>query len=117
MGMFYLVIIARTDRNGGKCWAATKAHKLLGPREHRPVSGRAGDGEAQAAAQHPRGTGRGRTEVGSSCAQSLAAGGTESSASRLSFETEKKGCCLQYPNRGGLGKEQMSSRREVAAYL
>lgn len=57
MGMFYLVVIARTDRNGGKCWAGTKAYRLAGPREHRGVSGRSGDGEAQAAAQHPRGDG------------------------------------------------------------
>lgn len=91
MGKFYLVIIARTDRNGGKCWAATKMHRLLGPREHRAVSGRSGDEEAQAASQHPGGTGRRRTEVGSSRVQSPTAGDGQNSASRLSFETEKKG--------------------------
>lgn len=53
MGMFYLIVIARTDTNSGKCWIGTKAHRLASPREHRTVSGKSGDGEAQAAAQHP----------------------------------------------------------------
>lgn len=112
MGKFYLVIIARTDRNGGKCWAATKMHRLLGPREHRAVSGRSGGEEAQAASQHPGGTGRRRTEVGSSRVQSPAAGDRQNSASRLSFEMEKKGLLPAVPKQGwaGEGADELKAR-------
>lgn len=52
MGMFYLLVIARTDRNNGKYWVGTKVHRLAGHREHKnSVSGSSGNGEA--AAQHP----------------------------------------------------------------
>lgn len=76
MGLFYLLVIARTDRNSGKCWIGTKAHRLTGPREHR----RFGHGEAQATPQHLVGTGRGRIELGPSL---TSGGGGGSSAPKV----------------------------------
>lgn len=33
MGMFYLVVVGRTDRSGGKYWAGPRMHRLAGLRE------------------------------------------------------------------------------------
>lgn len=88
MGMFYLLVIARTDRNSGKCWIGTKAHRLAGHREHRTLC--LGDlGMERLQFSTLGGTGRRRTELRPSHPQSLTAGGGESSAPRLSLDPEK----------------------------
>lgn len=96
----------------GSAGSGTKAHGLAGPREQSAVSGRCGNGEAQAAAWRPAGTGRGRTEVGSSRAGSLAAGGGERSLPRGYPETQKRVMLPAAPEQGwaGEGADELTAR-------
>lgn len=90
MGIFYLLVIARTDRNNGKCWVGTKAQRLAGHREHKNSVCLGDLGMERLQLSTLGGTGSGRTELGPSRPQSLTAGASESSAPRLSLDTQKK---------------------------
>lgn len=110
MGMFCLVLVARTGQNGGKCCAAAMVRRSLRPMEHRAVSLRCGDGEAQAAAQHPRGWG----EEGPRWDPAMLRARLQVPGAALPqgypLKLRKRGYCLQDPNGDGLEKERMSSR-------
>lgn len=68
------------------------------------MSGRSGDGEAQAVAQHSRGMGRERTEVGSSHAQSPATGVGERPLPQRYPESQEKVMLPAAPQRGWAGE-------------
>lgn len=103
MGVFYLIVIAKTDRNSGKCWIGTKVLRLASSREHRTL-GDLGMERHRLQLSTLGGTGRGRTELGTSHHQSLTTGDRESSAPTLSLDTKKKEMLPAVPKQGWTGE-------------